>query len=84
MKGNKTVHGNMGCQSERTVVLHKHFRGAKQVSKPRCHHHVSVFLIMFLFSSALSAAKCHPVRELLQCLAVCPHLSSGQLPASVK
>lgn len=54
MKGNKTVRGNMGRHSEYTVVLHKHFRGAKQVSKPHCRHHVSVFLIMFLLMS-----KCH-------------------------
>lgn len=70
MKGNKTVHGNMGCHSERTVVLHKHYTGAKQVSKPHCHHHVSVFLIMFFVQLSPVCCKMSPRRELLQCLAV--------------
>lgn len=63
MKGNKTVYKNMGCHSEHTVVLHKHLKGAKQVS----------VLPMFQCSS-LHPVCCHRLGgsagELLQCSAV--------------
>lgn len=46
MKGGDTLRGNFGHHAEYTIVLHKHVRGAKQVSTPDCRHHVSLFLIM--------------------------------------
>lgn len=63
MKGNKTGYKLMGCHSEHTVVLHKHLKGAKQVS-----------VVPIFQCSSLHPVCCHRLGrsagELLQCSAV--------------